>query len=124
MSSQIRKLYYSIREVSDETGLAPHVLRYWETEFEALRPKKNRAGNRAYTARDVDVVRRIQRLLRDDRYTIEGARAALERELTAGESAAPLPTPPAAPPTDRETLVALRAFLVDLLRRLDGGAVS
>jgi hypothetical protein len=49
----IRKLYYSISEVAEITGLEAHVLRYWETEFEQLRPKKNRAGNRVYTDRDI-----------------------------------------------------------------------
>ena len=101
----IRKLYYSIREVSERTGLKPHVLRYWETEFEQLRPKKNRAGNRAYTERDVETVEEIQRLLRDEKYTIEGARQALDR----GGAPAEIP---------REELAELRAFLSDVLRRL------
>ena len=117
MPDAIRKLYHSIREVSEATGLPAHVLRYWETEFDALRPKKNRAGNRAYTEHDVDVVRRIQRLLRDEKYTIEGARAALAREL-AGDAA------PSAAPTDRESLLALRGFLADLARRLGSESVS
>ena len=105
----IRKLYYSIREVSDRTGLKAHVLRYWETEFDQLRPKKNRAGNRAYTERDIELVERIQTLLKDEKYTIEGARQVLDRE-NAGEG-----PPPALP---RETLSQLRAFLSDLLQRL------
>ena len=114
----IRKLYYSIREVSETTGLKPHVLRYWESEFETLRPKKNRAGNRTYTSRDLDVVLRIQRLLRDEKYTIEGARHALAREL--GE---PVAAPPTAVPADtRGQLVALRAFLADVLSGLDRAA--
>lgn len=122
MADAIRKLYHSIREVSEATGLPAHVLRYWETEFDALRPKKNRAGNRAYTEHDVDVVRRIQRLLREEKYTIEGARAALAREL-AGRAAEP---PAAAPlaPDEREALVALRAFLADVARRLGSESVS
>ena len=107
----IRKLYHSIREVSELTGLKPHVLRYWEGEFEELRPKKNRAGNRTYTARDLDVVMRVQRLLRDEKYTIEGARLALAREL-AGDDA------PAAPDDSRARLQDLRGFLADLLTRL------
>lgn len=111
----IRKLYYSIREVSEATGLKPHVLRYWESEFESLRPKKNRAGNRTYTARDLDVVLRVQRLLRDEKYTIEGARHALARELGDPDGGA---TPPAAADA-REQLVALRSFLSDVLRGLD-----
>ena len=109
--SSIRKLYSSIREVSEATGLKPHVLRYWETEFDVLRPKKNRAGNRTYTARDIDIVERIQRLLREEKYTIEGARAALARELAGDELASPAQT--------REQLQDLRAFLSDVLRRLD-----
>ena len=112
----IRKLYYSIREVSEATGLKPHVLRYWESEFEILRPKKNRAGNRTYTARDLDVVLRVQRLLRDEKYTIEGARHALARELSEADGTTPAPPTPA---DAREQLVALRAFLADVLRGLD-----
>ena len=105
----IRKLYYSIREVGELTDLKPHVLRYWETEFPQLRPKKNRAGNRAYTEADVETVRRIQSLLRDDKYTIEGARQVLDRDEDGG-------APPAALP--RAELERLRAFLADVLRGL------
>lgn len=112
----IRKLYYSIREVSETTGLKPHVLRYWESEFESLRPKKNRAGNRTYTARDLDVVLRIQRLLRDEKYTIEGARHALARELRDADG--PDASPPVAPDA-RTQLVSLRAFLSDVLQGLE-----
>ena len=111
----IRKLYYSIREVAEMTDLKPHVLRYWETEFEALSPKKNRAGNRAYTERDVEVVQRIQSLLRDDKYTIEGARQRLERGPDGDDARAALADLP------RERLEDLRAFLADVLRGLEGG---
>ncbi len=104
----IRKLYYSIREVAELTELKPHVLRYWETEFESLAPKKNRAGNRAYTERDIDTVRQIQALLRDQKYTLEGARQVLE----AGDA----PRPAAELP--RDELESIRAFLGDVLRRL------
>ncbi|HEX8386012.1 MAG TPA: MerR family transcriptional regulator [Rubricoccaceae bacterium] len=117
----IRKLYYSIREVSEATGLKPHVLRYWESEFESLRPKKNRAGNRTYTARDLDVVLRVQRLLRDEKYTIEGARHALARELAEADGAGPAPAPQA---DARQRLVELRAFLSDVLTGLDRTASS
>ena len=113
----IRKLYYSIREVSEMTDLEPHVLRFWESKFDALQPKKNRAGNRTYTERDVETVRRIQYLVREEKYTLEGAQQALERGDEPGTA------PPAAPPAGgtavpRETLVELRAFLSDVLRRL------
>lgn len=106
---RIRKLYYSIREVSERTGIKPHVLRYWETEFEQLQPKKNRAGNRAYTERDVETVEQIQRLLRDEKYTIEGARQVMDRGEERSSESSGLP---------REDLLALRAFLSDVLRGL------
>jgi DNA-binding transcriptional MerR regulator len=75
----IKKLYYSISEVSDITSLKPYVLRYWETEFEQLRPSKNRAGNRIYRAQDIRVINLIKKLLYMDKYTIEGARQRLKK---------------------------------------------
>jgi DNA-binding transcriptional MerR regulator len=71
------KLYYSITEVAELTNVKPHVLRYWETEFKALRPKKNRAGNRTYRAGDIKLVRDIKELLYDDGFTIAGAKKKL-----------------------------------------------
>lgn len=68
-----KKIYYSIGEVCDLTGLKPHVLRYWETQFDVLNPTKNRAGNRVYRSRDVEVVMLVKKLLYDEKYTIEGA---------------------------------------------------
>ncbi|RKZ28440.1 MerR family transcriptional regulator [bacterium] len=68
------KLYYSITEVGEITGLKPHILRYWETEFPFLRPKRNRAGNRAYRKKDIEMILLIKRLLYDEGYTIEGAK--------------------------------------------------
>ncbi len=84
MSSSSGKLYYSISEVCDLTGLKPHVLRYWETAFPMLTPSKNKAGNRVYDAEDLDVVRAIKRLLYEERFTVEGARAKL-RDMLEGE---------------------------------------
>lgn len=84
----IKKLYYSISEVSEMLGVKPHVLRYWETQFGALRPKKSRAGNRMYRERDVEILRQIQDLLHVRRYTIAGARRELSRLRASGASAA------------------------------------
>ncbi|MGE5683309.1 MAG: MerR family transcriptional regulator [Bacillota bacterium] len=70
----IKKLYYSISEVSKITGLEQYVLRYWENEFEELKPAKNRAGNRIYTNKDIQVILKIKKLLKDEKYTIEGAK--------------------------------------------------
>ncbi len=71
------KLYRSISEVSDMLDVKPHVLRYWETQFSMLRPRKNRAGNRMYRPDEVKLLHRIKELLYDRRYTIEGARRTL-----------------------------------------------
>jgi DNA-binding transcriptional MerR regulator len=71
------KLYRSISEVSEMLAVKPHVLRYWETQFSMLRPKKNRAGNRMYRPEEVRLLLRIKELLYDRRYTIAGARRTL-----------------------------------------------
>ena len=83
------KLYYSISEVCRMTGLEPHVLRYWETEFAQMRPKKNRAGNRAYRAKEIQFIHYIRQLLHDEKYTIQGAKKKLA-EVTPEEVAGQL----------------------------------
>ncbi len=77
---EIQKLYYSIGEVSRLTGLDAHVLRYWETEFRELSPRKNRGGKRLYRENDIRILLQIKELLYDKRFTIEGARKALLEE--------------------------------------------
>jgi DNA-binding transcriptional MerR regulator len=72
-----KKTYYSISEVCARTGLEPHVLRYWESEFAQLRPKKNRAGNRAYRDKDIEIIGYIKFLLYEEQYTIPGAKKKL-----------------------------------------------
>ncbi len=75
---QPSKLFYRIGEVSRLTGLEPHVLRYWETEFPQLRPEKGRSGQRLYKKKDLDHVFSIKRLLYKEGYTISGARRRLK----------------------------------------------
>ncbi len=82
----IKKLYYSISEVSKITDLEQYVLRYWESEFEQLKPAKNRAGNRIYTNRDIKLILYIKKLLREERYTIEGAKQVLQSYMPDVES--------------------------------------
>lgn len=72
-----KKAYYSIGEVCEVTGLKPHVLRYWETQFDSLHPNKNRAGNRVYRPREIELVLLVKHLLYDKKFTIEGARKRL-----------------------------------------------
>ena len=71
------KLYYSISEVAQMTGLEAYVLRYWEKEFPTLKPKKNRGGNRIYTSRDIELINRIHHLRTSEKLTIAGARSKL-----------------------------------------------
>jgi DNA-binding transcriptional MerR regulator len=77
------KLYFKIGEVSELLGVEPYVLRYWETEFPVLSPKKSGTGHRLYRRKDVELLLRIKHLLRDKRFTIEGARQALQAEAKA-----------------------------------------
>jgi DNA-binding transcriptional MerR regulator len=71
--NELKKLYYSIGEVSALTDLPASVLRYWETEFSSLRPPKNRAGKRIYRPADIERLLLIKKLLYEERFTIEGA---------------------------------------------------
>ena len=105
----IQKLYYSIGEVSEMTGLETHVLRYWETEFKELKPRKNRAGHRTYTSEDIRIVERIQHLLKQRGLTIKGAQKALSvEESGTGDK-------------QMRNLVELRRFLKDVLDQLEAG---
>ena len=71
------KLYFKIGEVSELLGVEPYVLRFWETEFRVLSPKKSGTGHRLYRRKDVELLLRIKHLLYEKRFTIEGARQAL-----------------------------------------------
>ena len=76
-----QKLFFKIGEVCEIAGVQAHVLRYWETEFPMLAPQKNRAGQRTYRRRDVEMALRIKELLYDEQYTIAGAKKKLATEL-------------------------------------------
>src|ERR1700758_151319 len=78
------KLYFRIGEVSRLAGIKPYVLRFWESEFPGLGPKKSGTGHRLYRRKDVELVLEIKRLLYDKRYTIEGARKALDGRVKGG----------------------------------------
>jgi DNA-binding transcriptional MerR regulator len=78
------KLFFKIGEVCQLAGVQAHVLRYWESEFSMLAPQKNRAGQRVYRKRDVEIALRIKELLYEDQYTIAGAKKRLANDLRAG----------------------------------------
>ncbi|HKR02040.1 MAG TPA: MerR family transcriptional regulator [Pyrinomonadaceae bacterium] len=87
------KLFFKIGEVCDLTGVQAHVLRYWESEFPMLAPQKNRAGQRTYRKRDVEMALRIKELLYEDQYTIAGAKKKLASELRGASKLKVVPTP-------------------------------
>lgn len=78
MTDDVRQEYFAIGDVCELTGLKPHVLRYWESQFRFLSPIKNRSGNRVYQRKDVELIQLVQHLLYVEKYTIEGARAQVE----------------------------------------------
>lgn len=106
-----RKLYYKIGEVCRLMEIQPHVLRYWESEFSVLRPKKNSAGQRVYSERDLSLLRKIRQLLHNEGFTIAGARKRLQETTHAKPEhppepppPPPLPPPPPPPPAPRPAL--------------------
>jgi DNA-binding transcriptional MerR regulator len=125
----LKKLYYSISEVSKLTNLEQYILRYWETEFEQLTPSKNRAGNRIYTNKDIKLIINIKTLLRDKKYTIEGAKKILneggvitpqatqKKQNSKTETKQSLPTEPKRNSLEID-LMEIRNFLVDLKSKL------
>lgn len=80
-----KKAYYSIGEVCDLTGLKPHVLRYWETQFDVLSPNKNRAGNRVFRPKEIELILLVKHLLYEKKFTIEGANKRLAEMRKDGE---------------------------------------
>lgn len=82
----MKKLYYSIGEVSEITSIEQHVLRYWETIFDELKPRKNKAGNRIYKEEDLTVILRLKELVQDQKYSTAGAKKVLEEEQSTEES--------------------------------------
>lgn len=73
-----KKLYYSIGEVSKMFGVSASLIRFWESEFDILKPRKNRKGNRLFSQKDIDNLKLIYHLVKEKRFTIEGARNKLK----------------------------------------------
>src|SRR5476649_1117043 len=104
--------YFSIREVAQLTQVKPYVIRYWETQFSALRPARRESGQRKFTQREVDTIQRIKELLYDKRFTIAGAKQYLKRESRRGVSQLRLDLEDT--PTASQTLDTLRSVRKDL----------
>ena len=106
----MKKLYYSIGEVSDITSVEAHVLRYWETVFKDLHPKKNKAGNRVYKEEDIEVVLKLKELIQEKKYSTEGARQVLEGDGDEQEKEIPISL--------KKDLKEIRLFLSKLAEKL------
>src|SRR5690606_7313224 len=104
-----QKEYYSISEVCELVGLKPHVLRYWETQFQVLNPSKNRSGNRVYQRKEIRLITLVKHLLYEEKYTVEGAKAKLDQLRRTGEL-----TDTAGAVLDRAMIEQLRADLSEL----------
>tara|TARA_B100001142_G_scaffold52970_1_gene50953 strand:- start:2690 stop:3061 length:372 start_codon:yes stop_codon:yes gene_type:complete len=114
-TNSIKKLYYSIGEVSKITELKQYVLRYWETEFKQLNPNKNKAGNRTYRQKDIDLILDIKNLLYKEKFTIVGARKMLIQPTTTAKTAIATEKKVFTNSVDKKTLVKIRSDLKSIL---------
>jgi DNA-binding transcriptional MerR regulator len=121
------KLYYKIGEACEILGVEAHVLRYWETEFPALSPPKNKGGQRTYRPKDIELLLKIRKLLYEDGFTVAGARKQLSRvpraedgnaipSATRSDRYAPSKRQPKVP---KEPLSQVRKELENILTLLD-----
>jgi len=102
------KLYYSISEVSNHFEVAPSLLRYWETEFNTLKPKRNTKGTRFYTTKDIDEIARIYLLVKEKGYTLQGAKDKIKTDKRSVDSNVEIV----------EKLQSIKSFLVQLKQEL------
>jgi len=110
----MKKLYYSIGEVSQICDIEPHVLRYWETIFDNLKPSKNRAGKRMYTEADIKTIMELKVLIKDEKYSTAGAKKALDTRERVSDDA-----PKAALSLEvTRDLREMKMFLESLLKRI------
>ncbi|RMG58740.1 MAG: MerR family transcriptional regulator [Bacteroidetes bacterium] len=104
----IQKQYYTIGEVARSLDLTTSLIRFWETEFREINPKKNRKGNRVYTQKDIETLKKIRYLLKTKKYTIKGAKERMKLDHQGLEQEVQV----------RETLIKLRSFLLELKESL------
>ncbi|HNP78967.1 MAG: MerR family transcriptional regulator [Cyclobacteriaceae bacterium] len=105
---EIEKLYYSIGEVAEQFNVAPSLIRFWETEFDILQPKKNRKGNRQFTREDIDQIRLIYHLVKEKGFTLNGAKEMLKQDSVAVRDKMEM----------IDSLRSIRKFLSDLRDRM------
>jgi DNA-binding transcriptional MerR regulator len=105
---EIEKLYYSIGEVADLFNVAPSLIRFWESEFDIIKPKKNRKGNRQFTREDIDNVRTIYHLVKEKGFTLQGAKEMLRNDTQAVKDKMDM----------IDSLKRVRSFMVELRDKL------
>jgi len=105
---EIEKLYYSIGEVAEIFNVAPSLIRFWESEFDLIKPKKNRKGNRQFTKEDIDSVRTIYHLVKEKGFTLQGAKEMLRNDTNSVKDKIEL----------IDSLKNVRRFLVELRDQL------
>ena len=105
---EIEKLYYSIGEVAEMFNVAPSLIRFWESEFEVIQPKKNRKGNRQFTKEDIDNVKLIYHLVKEKGFTLTGAKEMVKNNALALRNKMEM----------IDSLKRVRKFLVEMRDRL------
>jgi DNA-binding transcriptional MerR regulator len=105
---EIEKLYYSIGEVAEQFNVAPSLIRFWESEFDLIKPKKNRKGNRQFTKEDIESVRTIYHLVKEKGFTLQGAKEMLRNDNNAVKDQIEM----------IDSLRSVRRFLVELRDKL------
>jgi len=105
---EIEKIYYSIGEVAEQFNVAPSLIRFWESEFELIQPKKNRKGNRQFTKEDIENVRTIFHLVKQKGFTLQGAKEMLRNDTQAVKDKMEI----------YESLKKIRQFLVEVKDKL------
>lgn len=105
---EIEKIYFSIGEVAEQFNVAPSLIRFWESEFEIIQPKKNRKGNRQFTKEDIENVRTIYHLVKQKGFTLQGAKEMLKNDTQAVRDKMEM----------YESLKKIRQFLVEVREKL------
>jgi DNA-binding transcriptional MerR regulator len=116
---ELVKLYYRIGEVAEIVGVQPHVLRYWETEFRSIRPQKSTKGQRVYSRRDVEKLLRVKDLLRNQGFTIAGARKKLHDPADDARPERAAVQPERSSQSMRGALQAIRQDIIRMIAELD-----
>ena len=118
-NKEVKKLYYSIGEVSEITKLKQYVLRYWETEFVQLKPAKNSAGNRNYRKSDIDLILKIKDLLYNKHFTIKGAKQYLKDKYSTKNRIDNIVNIQTENQIDKDLLLNLKKGLQDIIDLID-----